>query len=83
MMLPCETIDNILKLDPQNAEAYFMFGMNFKEQEDLERSINSFQTAVEFDPDLVDAWINLGALHAQLGNEIAIKYFDNAIPSCS
>lgn len=73
-----KTIDQVLQIDPQNAEAFFMFGMNFKEMGDTARAINSFQTAVENDPELVDAWINLGQLHAALGNAIAGRYFETA-----
>jgi len=73
------TLDEIMKKDPQNAEAYFMFGMNFKDMGDTARAINSFQTAVEQDPDLIDGWMILGQLHADLGNDIAERYFDSAI----
>ncbi len=74
-----KTIDRILKLDPQNAEAYFMFGMNFKELGDTVRSINSFQKAVELNSELIDGWINLGQLYASIGDPLAMRYFDNAI----
>ena len=74
-----QTIDKILRQDPQNAEAYFMMGQNFKETGDTARAINSFQQSVENDPDLIDGWINLGQLHAALGNSIAERYFDSAI----
>lgn len=73
------TIDRILKIDPQNEEAYFMFGMNFKETGDTARAVNSFQQAVELNPDMIDAWINLGKLQAALGNPIAAQYFDSAL----
>jgi tetratricopeptide (TPR) repeat protein len=73
-----KTLDQILKLDPSNAEAYFMFGMNFKEVGDTARAINSFQTAVENDPDLIDGWINLGHLQSALGNKIAGQYYETA-----
>jgi tetratricopeptide (TPR) repeat protein len=73
------TIDRILKIDPQNEDAYFMFGMNFKETGDTARAVNSFQQAVELNPDLIDAWINLGKLHAALGNSIAAQYYDSAL----
>ena len=56
-----------------------MLGMNFKEQENIDRAIGSFQTAVENDPDIVDAWINLGQLHAEKGSKLAKYYFDNAV----
>ncbi len=74
-----KTIDHILRLDPRNPEAYFMFGMNFKEMGDTARAINSFQEAVEIDPDLVDGWINLGQLHAAINGSLAGQFFDNAI----
>ena len=74
-----KTIDQILKLDPQNAEAYFMMGMNFKDLKDTNRAINAFQESVEADSDLLDGWINLGQLFADLDNPIAERYFDNAI----
>ncbi len=73
------TVDRVLKIAPQNEEAYFMFGMNFKETGDTARAINSFQEAVELNPDLIDAWINLGQLHAGLGNSIAGRYFNTAL----
>ncbi|MCB9264345.1 MAG: tetratricopeptide repeat protein [Lewinellaceae bacterium] len=74
-----KTIGRVLEIDPQNAEAYFMFGMNFKEQGDTVRAINSFQKAVEYDSELVDGWINLGQLYASIGDPLARRYFDNAI----
>ena len=73
------TVDQILNLDPQNPEAYFMFGMNFKEMGDTNRAINSFQSAVEYEPDHLDGWINLGQLHAAIGGDLAEKFFDNAL----
>lgn len=73
------TIDRILKLDPQTADAFFMFGMNFKEMGDTVRAINSFQSAVELDPDMTDAWINLGQLHAAIKSKMAGRFFDNAV----
>ena len=73
------TVDQILRMQPNNAEAYFMFGQNFVEQGDTIRAINSFQSAVENDPNLIDAWIKLGQLQAGIGEAIATKYFDSAI----
>ena len=73
------TINNILKIQPLNADAFFMLGLNFKELGDTDRAINSFQTAVENDPDLIDAWINLGQLHAQKKSKLAAVFFDNAL----
>ncbi len=73
------TINEVLKLEQLNAEAYFMLGLNFKEQGNIDRAMGSFQTAVENNPDLVDAWINLGQLHAEKGSNLAKYYFENAV----
>lgn len=73
-----KAIDRVLKIDPQNAEAYFMFGMNFEERQDTVRAINSYQKAVELDANIIDGWINLGQLYAGLGDPLALRYFDNA-----
>ena len=54
-------------------------GMNFEQKGDEDRAINSFQNAVEKDPDLADIWIRLGQLFAKRDNPIAIRYFDNGI----
>ena len=74
-----KTINKVLALQPLNPDAFFMLGMNFKEMGNIDRAIGSFQTAVENDPDLVDAWINLGQLHAQKQNKMAGVFFDNAL----
>lgn len=73
------TIDRVLRQDPQNADAYFMFGLNFKEVGDTARAINSFKKSVEIEPELTDAWISLGQLYAAMDDPIAESYFDNAI----
>lgn len=73
------TVQKILNLDNQNAEAFFLMGMLFRAQDDKERAINSFQSAVEIDPEIVDAWIILGDLFAERDNNIAERYYDNAI----
>jgi len=73
------TINEVLKLEQLNPEAYFMLGMNFKDQGNNEKAIGALQTAVENNPDLVDAWISLGQLHAEKGSNLAKYYFENAV----
>ena len=72
-------VDKIMNLDNQNAEGYFMMGMIFRNIGDKERAINAFQSAIEIEPELYDAWILIGQLHEDLGNEVAIQYFNSAI----
>lgn len=74
-----QTAGSILEEDPQNAEAYFMIGMNFRESGDTSKSINSFQAAIENDPELVDAWLILGSMHESKNDKLALSYYDGAL----
>lgn len=73
------TCNEILRLSPQNEEAFFMLGMNFREMGMIDKAINSFQTAVEMNPEMVDAWMILADLHEKQGNKDALKYYNNAL----
>ncbi len=74
-----QTCSNILTINPQNAEAYFMMGMNLRSVGDIERAKTAFRKATELDPELTDAWIILGQLFEDEKNPIAIEYYDAAI----
>ncbi|MEK7255459.1 MAG: tetratricopeptide repeat protein, partial [Bacteroidota bacterium] len=73
------TLERIRVIDPLNAEMLFSFGNVFREMGKPDQAITAYQSAVENDPDLVDAWISLGQLLADKGSTQAIKYFDNAL----
>ena len=74
-----KTINKVLKLSPHNADAYLFMGMNFERTGDDARAINSYQSAIENDPNLSEVHMKLGQLFAKSGNKIADRYFDNAI----
>jgi tetratricopeptide (TPR) repeat protein len=74
-----KTVDQILKIDPQLGDAYFMMGRNFREMEDEDRAIASFQKAVDLDPDLIDAWLMLGEIFSKRTNNLAVRFYDNAL----
>jgi tetratricopeptide (TPR) repeat protein len=73
------TCNEIIRQDPQNAEAYFMLGSILKDMNEVERAANSFQTATEMDANLTDAWIALGNIYADKKDNKAIQYYQNAI----
>lgn len=73
------TINSILYFSPQNPEAYFMLGVNFKEMKQLGKAKNSFLTAVENNPELIDGWIELGQIADEQKDTMAETYFKNAI----
>ncbi|MGB4959217.1 MAG: tetratricopeptide repeat protein [Saprospiraceae bacterium] len=75
------TVNEVVRLKPQNAEAYYMLGLNFRSLNDPQRAINAFQTAVEMDSKLTDAWISLGELYEEKKDKTSLKYYENAIIS--
>ncbi len=72
------TVARILTVDPDNAEAHFMKGMNFRAMGDADRAIAAFQTVTELDPELIDAWLLIGDLFEQKGMPIAKEFFEAA-----
>ena len=73
-----QTCSNILTINPQNAEAYFMMGMNLRSTQDLERAKVAFKKATELDPELIDAWIILGQIFEDENDPRALDYYDAA-----
>lgn len=72
-------LDNVLRKDVRNAQAYFMKGMLFKDKGDTTKAISSMQTCVEQDPDHYNAYIQLGLLTAAQKLPVAESYYLNAI----
>jgi tetratricopeptide (TPR) repeat protein len=74
-----QSVEKVLKLDPENADAYVMLGLNFKEIGDTAMAVGSFKKAVNYDPDKISAWINMGQLQAARNVAQAEQYFNTAI----
>ncbi len=73
------TIADIMKIRPGDPEALFMLGMVYRDQGKTNEAIGAFQSAVERNPDMSEAWVILGDLMDRTNNPLAIQYFDNAI----
>lgn len=74
-----QTIDKILRLDPQHPEAWFMTGQICKDMGETDRAISSYKKAISIDPNLRDAYISLGQLFADKKDKLALLYFGNAL----
>jgi tetratricopeptide (TPR) repeat protein len=74
-----DLLDRVLRIDVNNAQAYFMKGMVFKEMGDTAKAISSMQTAVEQSPDYYNAYIQLGLIFAAQKNPLAVEYYANAL----
>ncbi|HLG02213.1 MAG TPA: tetratricopeptide repeat protein, partial [Bacteroidia bacterium] len=72
-------INKTLEIDPQNAQAYFMKGMMYKERGDTAKAFSNMQSAIEKDPDYYNAYIQLGLLAAAKNNPVAEDHYLNAI----
>lgn len=65
--------------DPQNADIYFYKGMVYREMGDTAKSISSYKTATELNPQYYNAYVQLGLLARAKNDKSAQQYFDNAI----
>ncbi|MBK7946191.1 MAG: tetratricopeptide repeat protein [Flavobacteriales bacterium] len=68
-----------LKLDPLDGSLYNLKGWIHRSAGDTDLAVSSYQTAVERDPGLYDAYISLGLLHAARRSELAFAYYENAV----
>lgn len=73
------TIADIMKIRPGDPEGLFMLGMVYRDQGKTDLAIGAFQSAVERNPDMSEAWVILGDLMDRTQNPLAGQYFDNAI----
>lgn len=73
------TLDQILQIDPQNAEAFFMAGRVALDKGDTTAAIASFQKSVKINADNADAWTFLGRIFSSRNNPEAVQYFQNAL----
>lgn len=74
------TLNKLLKHEPLNAEAFFMLGLVLNEQgKNKKEAKNAFLTAVENDPELIDAWLMLGENAMKENDPMARTFYKNAV----
>ncbi len=73
------TLERIRLKSPLLPEMFYLLGDVYLDMDRPTEAILHFQSAVEQDPDLIDAWIKLGTLLTEQGSPQAEKYFDNAL----
>jgi tetratricopeptide (TPR) repeat protein len=72
-------VNDALRQDNQLAQGYFIKGYVYKETGDTVTAKSSFQTAIEVNPDLYEAYMELGSLYAFQGDPLALEYFNSAL----
>ena len=74
------TLERAGKLDPNEGEVFFMLGHVLQDSDSTAtaEAIQAYERAIELNPKLLDAWINIGQLYARRGNKIAERYLRTA-----
>jgi tetratricopeptide (TPR) repeat protein len=74
-----EYIKQVLNLDNNNAEAYFINGYAWLEAGDTAKAIRDFQMSVQKDQTFFNGYVLLGSLYSGKDNHLAASYFSNAL----
>ena len=72
-------LSEVLAIDENNAQAYFMRAFALKEKGDTTNAVKNFLISTEKDPEFYDAYIQLGILYAIRKNPLAVDYYQNAL----
>ncbi len=73
------TVDRILRLDPQNPEAFFMAGRIALDMGDTAKAVAALKKSVRYDATHADAWLFLGRIYLNQDNPLAVQCFDNIL----
>lgn len=74
-----ELLNDVLKQNEYNAEAYYIRGRLYKALKDTSLSASSYKTAIELNPNYYDAYVEVGLLYASQKSELAKEYYNTAI----
>lgn len=69
----------ILKSRPRDHKTFFIQGMVYKETGDTAKAINNFQTAIEYNQQYYDAYMQLGVLYQARNSPVCLDYFTGAL----
>ena len=72
-------VNKSLKIDENQAKAYYLKGSIYRESGDTAKAISSLVTAVEQDNKYEDAFYDLGIIYAARKNPLAFEYYNNAL----
>lgn len=72
-------INDVLKQNEYNAEAYYIRGRMYVAMRDTNLAASSYKTAIEVNPDYYNAYIEVGLLYANQKSDLAKEYYNSAI----
>ena len=72
-----QLVDEVLALDPQNPTAYYIKGINVRDEKgDTSVALAYIQKAIDLNPKYEVALDMAGVLHAAQGNPLALSYYE-------
>ncbi|XP_053412750.1 protein O-mannosyl-transferase TMTC1 isoform X2 [Nycticebus coucang] len=79
-----DAIDKALQLKPKDpkviSELFFTKGNQLREQNLLDKAFESYQAAIELNPDQAQAWMNMGGIQHMQGNYVSARaYYKKAL----
>ncbi|XP_072510516.1 protein O-mannosyl-transferase TMTC1 isoform X2 [Notamacropus eugenii] len=79
-----EAIDKALQLKPKDpkviSELFFTKGNQLREQNFLDKAFESYQVAVQLNPDQAQAWMNMGGIEHIKGDYVSARgYYEKAL----
>lgn len=74
-----DLLNEALKLNEFNAEAYYIRGRMYKAMKDTNLAASSYKTAIEVNPNYYDAYVEVALLYANQKSDLAKEYYNSAI----
>jgi|GEM_PF-3770834 len=74
-----KTAEDILNINPHSAKAYLILGMAAREQQDTIAAMEYYKQAVNYNADLLDAWVEMARLEMKQNPPGAAPYFESAL----
>ncbi len=74
-----EAAQKALEINPFSAKPHLFLGLIEKENQDTATAISHFQSAVQNNADLLDAWVELAKLKMSTDPDEAVPYFESAL----
>lgn len=76
-----KNVNAAIQKSPQNADAYYLKGLFYRDMNAPLKAMEAFQKAVELNPDLSDAYLIMGNMMSQENPELALRFYNNALLS--
>lgn len=75
-----QELSQLIEANPKNADAWFLRGLTYDEQEHLELALRDYEAALKIDTRFVDAHVNRGFVLDRMGEpKAALKDYEAAI----